>query len=503
MADQELPAKPAVGEVGAEVGEAADASIFVGELRKPRDAVLNEYGQSNPAFYEGLLRDDQVYSTFQQRRTAAVAKEWRVEPGGEDPRDVEAADDLRGQLKRIAWDRTTYKMLAGLMYGFGVGECMFGIDGTRVTLDAIKVRRSARFRFDKDSKLRLITQAQPEGILMPEAKFWIFSAGADDDDDPYGCGLGHWLYWPVWFKRNAIKWWSQFLEHFSQPVPWAQFPAGTSDEDRKKLLALLSAVRGGGKIVVPHGIDIQLLQALQDSGGSFDTFSGRMDAAIAKIVLSQTMTTDNGSSRAQATVHEGVAEDIVKSDVDLICESFMQGPARWLTSWNHPGAAVPLVYRDCDEPADLNTTADRDQKLIGVGYRPTPERIKDVYGDGYEPVASPASPAPPAASGAATGGVPGTAAASVNLAEPAPLAPVSAQLDELLGEERWREIIGPEVDALDQLVGDASSLEAIRDRLGELALTEPGKLADGLARMMFAARIAGNVGAEPEEDGGA
>lgn len=497
MADQELPAKPAIGEAAAEVGDAADASLFVGELRRPRDAVLNEYGQGNPGFYESLLRDDQVYSTFQQRRTAAIAKEWKVEPGGTDSRDIAAADDLRTQIGNIAWDRTTYKMLAGLMYGFGVGECLFRVDGTHVVLGAIKVRRSARFRFGADGKLRMLTRSNAEGLVLPDAKFWVFSAGADDDDDPYGCGLGHWLYWPVWFKRNAIKWWSQFLEHFSQPVPWAQYPAGTSEPDRKKLLALLSAVRGGGKIVVPQGIEVRLLQALRDSGGSFDVFNARMDAAIAKIVLSQTMTTDNGASRAQAVVHEGVADDVVKADLDLICESFMVGPARWLTEWNHPGAAVPRIYRNCEEAEDLKTAADRDKVLFDMGYRLTPERVKDTYGDGYEPFSA-AQPAPIDSTTA-----PANAnGADVNLAEPGPLAPVSAQLDELLGGDGWREVIGPEVDALERFVGDAKSLEEVRDRLGELALSEPGKLADGLARVMFAARIAGVAGAEPDEDGG-
>jgi hypothetical protein len=52
---------------------------------------------------------------------------------------------------------------------------------------------------------------------MPERKFWTFSAGAATDDEPYGLGLGHFLYWPVFFKRNDIKFWLIFLEKFAAP----------------------------------------------------------------------------------------------------------------------------------------------------------------------------------------------------------------------------------------------------------------------------------------------
>jgi hypothetical protein len=53
------------------------------------------------------------------------------------------------------------------------------------------------------------------------------------------------------------------------------------------------------------------------------------------------MTTDDGSSLAQAKVHEGVMDEVVKSDSDLLSASFNEGPGRWLTEWNFPGAAPP------------------------------------------------------------------------------------------------------------------------------------------------------------------
>ncbi|MFY1079865.1 phage portal protein family protein, partial [Escherichia coli] len=71
-----------------------------------------------------------------------------------------------------------------------------------------------------------------------------------------------------------------------------------------------------------------------------------------------------------------VRRDIITSDADLVCESFNKGPARWLTEWNFPGAAIPRVYRVTEEPEDLDATASRDKKILDLGYKP-----KQVYMD--------------------------------------------------------------------------------------------------------------------------
>jgi hypothetical protein len=71
------------------------------------------------------------------------------------------------------------------------------------------------------------------------------------------------------------------------------------------------------------------------------------------------MTTDDGSSRSQAEVHKGVADWVVKSDADLLCESFNRGPVAWLTEWNFPGAQPPRVWRHTEPAENLQARAER------------------------------------------------------------------------------------------------------------------------------------------------
>lgn len=477
---------PNLNEVSADGNDRQDAS-YLAEIREVRDEVLKTHGRSDPAFYESLLRDEQVRSTFTRRRMSVIAREWKVDPGGDAAIDIEAADHLKEQLKNVSWDQTQLRMLAGLMYGYRVAECMWRLNGRLVELARIKVRRSSRFRFRNDGQLALLTEANPKGELMPPRKFWVFTAGAEEDDDPYGIGLGSSLYWPVWFKRNAIQFWSIFLERFATGVPTATVPAGSTEEQRKKFLAMLEALVMGGKIVVPRGVDLNILQAVRSSGGDYDLFVKFMNASISKIVLTQTMTTDDGSSLAQGEVHERGEGRVVKADADLLDESFILGPATWLTEWNFPGAKVPRVYRDFADVEDLTKRIDRDVKIQQLGYRPTADTITEVYGDGYEP--APAPPPPP------VGGNPEPAFA-------APLRDAHDAVEDLVGGHGWRLVMGPEVDRIERLLDGASSLDEVRDRLGELAMADPNQLVDGLARVLFAARVQGEVGADSTEGQG-
>lgn len=167
---------------------------------------------------------------LEQRQDALIAAEWEVVPGGEDSRDREAADFLRGQLMALNWDAITRRMHKGVLYGYSVAECIFGMDGNRITLDAVKVRKPWRFGFGKDGELKLRVNAQT--FLMPERKFWIAVWGADDDDSPYGQGLGHALWWPVYLKRNGAKFWAAYLDKFGSPSRQVEIPGGSHREGK-------------------------------------------------------------------------------------------------------------------------------------------------------------------------------------------------------------------------------------------------------------------------------
>lgn len=363
------------------------------------DDVLNRRG-GDLKIYDEVRRDDQVKSTFQQRRLALTSRELVVEPGGTSAGDKAAAEFIEETLGGMRFDDITDKMLWGLFWGWAVGECMWARDGRHVVLEDIKVRRARRFRWDRDGQLRLLTRDRPDGEIMPPRKFWTFATGSDNDDEPYGIGLAHWLYWPVFFKRNGLKFWLIFCDKFGMPTPHGKYAPGASPEDQKKLLAALAAIQTDSGIITPEGMTIELIEAARGGTSSYADLYDRMEAAIAKVVLSQTMTTDNGASLSQGEVHMDVRQEVVAADSDLLMGSFNRGPVTWLTEWNFPGAEPPTVWRRVEDDPDLKPVAERDKLIYDLGFAPTPDYIGKTYGEGWVP----RDMTPPAAPGLAGAG---------------------------------------------------------------------------------------------------
>ncbi len=332
--------------------------------------------------YAKLLRDDQVHSLLEQRQDALIAAEWEVVPGGEDSRDREAADFLRGQLMALNWDAITRRMHKGVLYGYSVAECIFGMDGNKITLDAVKIRKPWRFGFGKDGELKLRVNAQT--LLMPERKFWIAVWGADDDDSPYGQGLGHALWWPVYLKRNGAKFWAAYLDKFGSPSVKSKYPAGATEKEKATALEAAKAFRNESAVAVPEGFDVELIEAAKNSGGSYEEFLKYWDGAIAKIILSQTGTTQQGQYSGTAEVLNDVKSELVKADADLLCESFNDTVAAWLTEWNFPGAKTPQVWRKVPNTRREEAQRAADKGAYEIGLELTDDAINRRYGEDWK-----------------------------------------------------------------------------------------------------------------------
>lgn len=381
---------------------------WVADLQQARDPKLMR--SVDWGVYDRIRKDDQVKSCMEQRIGAVVSREWDVIAGDDnDLRSVEAADRFKANLQRVSWDRVTAKMLWANFNGIAIGEPIYEHRDGLIQFKDIKVRHARRFRFDKDGRLRLLTTKNMRGELLPDRKFWVVTAGATDDDEPYGEGLADWLYWPTLFKRNGIKFWNIFLDKFGSPTAKGTYRRNTPPGDVKKLLQTLQAMATDSGFVVPEGVVVEFMEAARSGTASYEQLCRYMDEAITKIILSQTMTTQDGASLSQAKVHQGVKLEIVTADADLLSDSFNNGPARWWTDLNYgPDVAAPEVIRVLEEEEDLGEAADTDGKLEKLGWIRTDESFRDTYGDGYErkkpentetdaPGTEPKPPVPPGA----------------------------------------------------------------------------------------------------------
>lgn len=474
------------------------------------DTVLSARGQGDLTLYKEVMRDDTVKSTFQQRRLSVIASSWDVEPGANDAQSKAAAEALKANLQAINFDAITDQMLYGVFYGYAVAEVMWGVNDGLITIDAVKVRDRDRFRFTYLGELFL---KRDTGImeLMPDRKFWTLSTGADHSDNFYGTGLAHWLYWPVYFKRSDIKFWLIFLEKFGMPTAVGKLPSGKAadPQERTKLLQALRAISTETAVVMPDGAEIEFLEAARAGAASYEAMKSAMDQAIAKIVLSQVMTSEAVGGQYKAEVQGGILDKVVKSDADLICESFNRSVARWFTEYNFPGATPPRVWRQTEPPEDLSKRAERDSKIYALGYEPTEDYIKATYGEGWvkRQAAAPAegalganpfgNPGDDEAPGFSEGG----SIAARRLVNQRGIDIIERGAVDMAGQ--WRRIIGPRVQRLLGMLEETGDLVTFRERLTDLFEEAPaGSTVDAIAQANFVASLVGRFIAQKDQPAG-
>lgn len=468
-------------------------------LLPPQDSILQLKGYGDLRIYQEVLRDDQVKTCLEQRISAVISRPWEVRPGGDKRIDKQAAQFIEEQLAALDFDNITEKMLYGVFYGYGVAEALWKVNGSRIVIDAIKVRDRRRFGFGPDMRLKLKTSAKPLGEDLPDKKFWTFATGADHDDEPYGLGLAHWLYWPVFFKRNGIKFWLVFLEKFGSPTAVGKYPAGTPDDEQNKLLDALQAIQTDSAIVIPEGMVAELLEATRGGTADYTALYDRMDAAIARVTLGQTASTQGTPGRlGNDDLQADVRADIVKADADLVCQSFNATIVKWLVEWNFPGAALPTVWRVLDEEEDLNTRADRDTKIAGMGFKPSLKYVQDTYGGEWvEKTATPIEALP----GNSATGQPG-AEQRAEFAEGEHPFPDQQAIDDLISGLPSPELQAQVEEMLKPVITLIEKGESYEDVLGKLAEAYPDmhtdKLEQWLTRGWYAAAAWGVISAQDE-----
>lgn len=505
MSDNEL-ARPKIGREVATTGDGIDITRgYTGPLLLPFDSVLRNRGNYDLQIYEQVLSDEEVKATLGQRQSAVTSCEWQVDAGGDRRIDKQAAEWLRGQLHRLRWDDVTTKMLFGVFYGYAVSEVIYGVDEGKVCIDAIKVRNRRRFRYGKDGELRMLTpSAMVEGVPCERQYFWDFCCGADHDDEPYGLGLAHWLYWPVLFKRNGIKFWLIFLEKFGMPTAVGRYEAEASEGDKIKLLQATRAIQVDSGIIMPKGMELDLLEAGRSGTADYRALFDTMNASIQKAVLGQTASTQGTPGKlGNETLQGDVRDDIIKADADLVCESFNQGPVKWLMQWNFPTAEMPRVYRVTEPAEDIDSRAERDGKIYNMGFKPTLAYVQETYGGEWtEKVATPAdgeAATPSAISGPEFAGAAEHVAVGLVLKEARRIAadfastpkvdPPAVMADRLAANLApiGREWVGQ----VRELAGRVGSLEELREELLLLDLSLDD-YADAMAEALTAAQLAGS-----------
>ena len=369
--------KPKTGEVTS-VNRWDIFSGWLNHLVNP-DALLRDKGKSL-ALYDDVNKDAHASAVLQSRYLAVVSKKWTIEPADETDKAKEIAKFVEDVLRNTNFMQARQELLEAILYGFYVVEIIWKIDGNKVTVDKLRAKHPVRFTFTKEREMRLLTfQAPYEGIKLPERKFIRFTYGSSNN--PYGKGLGQKLWWPVWFKKNGLKFWLTFLEKYGAPTAVGKYPPGTDTETQNKLLDALDAIQTETGIKIPDTMVIELLEAKRQGVATYEELCNYLDRQITKAVLGQTATTEGtagklGNEKAQNETRQ----DIVEADTALLDECLNKSLIPWVVDYNFPEPLYPRIKTHAERGEDLKARAERDKILVAdIGVPVANEYFYEAY----------------------------------------------------------------------------------------------------------------------------
>lgn len=473
---------------------------------QPQDPVLVARGMGRGVdLYFELLADPHIFGVLAKRMRAVVGREWMVEEASDQPADVQAAELVRQALTRMRYDSACMSGLTAIITGYSVQEVIWAadeIDGrTWILPRRIMFKRPTRFRFTVDRELRLITRENmTEGVPVPPRKFLLVPFNEHLTEDPHGLGIGHALWWYAFFKRKGMAHWLVYSEKFGSPTALGKHPSGASDAEIRKLLSVLMAFSQETAVAIPEGMTAELIEAKRAGGAEgYQLLIDYMDRMASIAILGETLTTHIGSSgsKAAASVHDEVREDICDADCDLLSAVHNDTLARWIVELNLPGAEPPKIWRRKPVEQDLEQQTRIDKALQEMGWDATDEHIRDTYGTGYKRVPKPAAPP------TAPGQIPAPAlpaGAPVELAEAAP-DDVDRLSDQALSfAQPHAEAL---IDSARGIFARATSFEEASSMLLELGRTFPVDLGRAIAEARLVADLQGRSdmddGPHPED----
>ena len=331
-------------------------------------------------------RDLHYRGVLQQRRLRSAGAPIDVVPASTAAADQRLADEVRERvLQGEGWHAMLLDMLDALGKGVSCLEIVWRLHGGRWEPQSTH-RIDPRWLVwdDEDGETPLLIRDRLETSTtgpmaratrtphragafraladpLPPAKFIYHAHRAKSGLATRG-GLAFSVATMYLLKSVAVRDWWGYADLFGIPTRVGKYGSTATAEEIQTLVEAVAALASDAGAVIPDSMMIDVSEARAGGGGAAQALFGKQaewcDSQVSKAVVGQTMTTDDGSSRAQAEVHADVRDDLVRDDVRQICETVSRTLVRWYCELNYakrpagwPRVMLPQPPADLDVPA--------------------------------------------------------------------------------------------------------------------------------------------------------
>ncbi len=312
--------------------------------------------------------DSHYRSVLGTRKLSVLRRRPVVEPASEDSRDVFIAEEFERVVHDPSWFWLTLGMLDALGKGYSCTEIVWDFSEGQAN-PSFKDRDPRDFTLDVDTLTKVVRKI-PGSVEVeepPPGKYVVHSPSLIRGS-PVDGALARTEAILYLYGTLALQDLGDYLERFGTPTLLGEY---ANETQRQEVLDGLAALVRAGYGAIPKGVRVDTLDGAGARSGSnanlHESVMRFLDQQKSKLVLSQTMSTEDGSSRSQAEVHDTVRTEVVDFDCWTVSETQQQQIARIWTTLNYgEGVRAPFVGRPGDKREDVKTIVDA---LFGVADR--------------------------------------------------------------------------------------------------------------------------------------
>lgn len=319
-------------------------------------------------------RDPHYASVLSVRKRAVSAVEPVITPASEDAEDVKIADFVREQIEGMTtFPDLVEDALDALGKGFSVIEILWETEASEWKIAEFERCDPRYFTFDRETgkELRLLDETAPvDGLPLDPFKYVVHRPRLKSGLSLRG-GLARLVSFSWLCKAYTVKDWIAFIECYGLPLRLGRYGPEATKDDVETLYRAVAGIGTDAAAVLPKSMEIDFQEIADGTGNKvFESFARWADEQISKAVLGQTMTSDNGSSMAQAQVHDKVRHDITSADARQISVTLTRDLVRPIVDLNFgPRGQYPHLNIVVDEPEDVASLVKSVGTLAKQGMR--------------------------------------------------------------------------------------------------------------------------------------
>ncbi len=487
----------------------ADFSVLFSLTPERLASILRDVRSGEcPATYLELaqdmeLKDPHYRSVISTRKDAVCGLDIKVTATGDSEKEIKIAKAVERDIlnNKTAKLRSLVRdMLDGNAKGFSVNEIIWDTSGIWKPKE-YKFRDQRWFQYNKETGTKLMLRSELGNELYPlnKRQFIIYEPHLISGL-PIVSGLAFpaLFYWML--KNYNVTSWAAFIDRYGFPIRIGKYGSKATPDDIKTLKRAVANIGADFGAVIPESAILEIVETKStgDTSEAYQKLATWVDKQISKLVLGQTMTTDEGSSRAQSQTHEEIRDDIADADVAQVNDALnTQLVIPYIDMNFGQQEEYPVLELYKPDEKNIDQVINAVEKLGPLGLTVPADEVRNLIGMRN-----------PDKQDAVIGGIPTPAKGTneLNSSSRVELNAIQADtgiVDELLEEssDDYTEISQEIAEVIEQAAERATSFSEFKKELTKLIIGwKPDRIAELMAVAFFKARSYGDSNFDKDEE---